>query len=328
MKKLLEMLTYRRPAGSPTERAFIERYIMPFKPKMLAQNLVVVVPGDPGTLFSCHTDTMHRDHAMQKVVFDENLGIAWKDDEEPLGADNTAGVWLLLEMLEAGVPGTYVFHFGEEKGCLGSKQMAKDHAKWLQGFERAIAFDRRGTNSVITHQMGDRTCSDTFGHALASALGGSYECDRTGLYTDTSCYAHLIPECTNVSVGYEHEHGPMESLDIEHLLWLRDVVLGVNWSSLPTIRAPLEDENLRDRKYNFGSTKFTGLDYEIGDFEDPTEVERLITLARMELRDIEDCYELAEDEPYLLAQMLYAHLIRVDELEPDKVSHEDATQSE
>jgi len=48
----------------------------------------------------------------------------------------------------------------------------------------------------------------------------------------------LIPECTNVSVGYDHEHGPMETLDLAHCKRLRDQVLKVNWTALPAARDP------------------------------------------------------------------------------------------
>lgn len=237
------MLTYQRPAGSPAEAEFIERYILPHNPRcIIGGNYMVQVPGDDETLFSCHTDTVHKESGRQAVEYYEDLDLACVSGKDPLGADNTAGVWLLLEMIEAGVPGTYLFHFGEERGCLGSRELAREEPLWLGSFKRAIAFDRRGTDSVITHQMGDRCCSDAFGKALAAALGTlDYELDDTGLYTDTASYMRLIPECTNVSVGYDHEHTPNETLDLEHCRNLRDQVLLIDWASLPTHRDPNEE---------------------------------------------------------------------------------------
>jgi len=236
--KILEMLTYTRPAGSASEAEFIGRFITPHRPSLMAGNLVVTVPGDPDTLFSCHTDTVHKASGKQQVIYDEPLDMAFKQDKLPLGGDDTAGVWLLLEMIALGIPGTYVFHYGEEIGCVGSKALAREHPEFLETFKRAIAFDRRGTTSVITHQMGDRCCSDEFGIALATALGGGYVLDDTGLYTDTASYMELIPECTNVSVGYDHEHGPEEFLDVAHLNWLREAVQHVRWHELPVKRDP------------------------------------------------------------------------------------------
>lgn len=234
------MLTYCRPAGSTTEAEFIKRYIKPTGAyRTIGGNYVLVVPGDPDTLFSCHTDTVHSKGGKQEVLFDADFELAFVDGKDPLGADNTAGVWMLLEMIEAKVPGTYLFHFGEERGCLGSKDLAKQAAPWLSQHKRAIAFDRRGTTSIITRQRSERCCSDKFGQALADAMGDlGYELDPTGLYTDTASYMEIIPECTNVSVGYDHEHGPEETLDIGHCKRLRDQVLTINWGELPTERDP------------------------------------------------------------------------------------------
>lgn len=233
------MLSYMRPAGSPSERDFIKKFIAPYKPRCITgANQMVIVPGDSTTLFSCHTDTVHRDSGKQVVQYDANIDCAYVDGKDPLGADNTAGVWLLLEMIEAKIPGTYLFHWGEERGCIGSRALAQKEDVWLRGFERAIAFDRRGTSSVITHQHGDRCCSALFGTALALALGNGYTLDSTGLYTDTASYMALIPECTNVSVGYDHEHSPAETLDLAHCRLLRDQVLTIDWKSLPTSRDP------------------------------------------------------------------------------------------
>jgi len=233
------MLSYMRPAGSGADQEFIKRYIEPTGAYCVkGNNWYVAIPGDDETLFSCHTDTVHRTSGRHLVAYDANIELAYVEGKEPLGADNTAGVWLLLEMIAARVPGHYLFHYGEEKGCLGSRELAVEEEAWLKTFKRAIAFDRRGTTSVITHQHGNRCCSALFGTTLAAALELDYQLDDTGLYTDTASYMKLIPECTNVSVGYDHEHGPMETLDLAHCKRLRDQVLKVNWTALPAARDP------------------------------------------------------------------------------------------
>lgn len=241
----LEMVTYRRPHQSAGERAFIDRFIMPHNPaEDEFGNLHITVGITPKTLFSTHTDTVHKNDAMQVVVYDENLGFVYKADGEPLGADNAAGVWLLLEMVDAGVKGHYVFHRGEERGGLGSGWLQTECEDWFTdcGFDRAIAFDRKGETSVITFQGGDRCCSDEFGSALAAALaaeGLPYVLDTGGVFTDTANYTELIPECTNVSVGYYDEHTAKELQSTEHLIELRAACLKIDWDALPTKRNPV-----------------------------------------------------------------------------------------
>ena len=248
-KSLHEILKYKRNAGSASELACIARFILPLNPDVLCDPdgvvlaYVVVVGTASRTAFCCHTDTVHRTSGMQEVIYDSGTGLFYMPDNadsECLGADDGAGIWLLLEMIDAGVPGTYIFHRSEEKGGVGSAGLAAYHEVFLTRHDRAIAFDRRGNSSVITHQGWGRCCSDKFAQALADALNEPYGLslapDNTGIFTDTANYIEYIPECTNISCGYESEHSANEMLDVEYLQMLREAVLKIDWEALPTVR--------------------------------------------------------------------------------------------
>ncbi len=265
------MLQFRRPHDGLGEGSFLSAFLYPHDLSMftgeddepLAYLLTVPNPdGTPSTtLFSCHVDTVHHDDNMQKVQYDPGMELFYKDDGEPLGADDGAGVWLMLCMYRAGVPGSYVFHRGEEKGGTGSRGMARHHTEWLKRHTHAIAFDRRGETSVITHQrMGSKGCSNNFAEALAARLNldGTlrFKPDDSGLFTDTANYFDLISECTNVSCGYAHEHSEHETLDWNFLSALRDVVIKPEiWAGLPSLREPGDTE----RKWGGGVTWYSGL---------------------------------------------------------------------
>jgi Peptidase family M28 len=323
-QKLLQMLTYKRPAGGKSEETFLKRYVLPFKPLVISTNLIVQVVGDEETLFSCHTDTVHRESGTQVVLFDDNLKLAYKTDKEPLGADDTTGVWLLLEMIKAKIPGIYAFHYGEERGCIGSKQMAREHPELFAKIKRAIAFDRRGTTSIITHQMSQRCCSDTFADAVASALGHDYKKDSTGLYTDTASYTGLVPECTNISVGYEHQHCAEESQDISFALEMREWVLAADWKSLPTERDPKAKPHYRATPtYYSGHCSGGRGARKVWDSQrnrlssisemmfDDRAVEDVAKMANDEIEELNDARELIGSEPALAARMLYALVMKV-----------------
>lgn len=249
---LLDMLTYRRKAGSLTEQAFIEKYILPLNPGVhCAENgdaLAYTVVTDPSskTLFTAHTDSCHQTEGIQQIAYDPQLNLVYKDkspdDRQCLGADDAAGMWLMLEMITAKVPGTFHFPLMEEVGGRGSAGMARLWPDFLRQFDRAIAFDRAGYSDVITHQFGGRCCSDEFAQALADQLNLQpdleYAPSPDGVFTDTANYTGLVPECSNLSIGYNLQHGPEEYQDVEHLLRLRDAVLNVDWESLPTVRNP------------------------------------------------------------------------------------------
>jgi len=198
------------------------------------------------TLFVAHVDTVHRDEGANKI---RKTAGKWYADGAPLGADDGAGVALLMHLLCGGVPAYYVFTQGEECGGIGARALAKDEAL-LSEFDRAIAFDRRGIDSVITHQGYGRCCSDEFAQALADELSSGnvlmYLGDDTGVYTDTAEFVDVIPECTNISVGYMYEHSDKEELNIHHFTALADAVLTVPWDSLPTTRDPAVVESKWD----------------------------------------------------------------------------------
>jgi acetylornithine deacetylase/succinyl-diaminopimelate desuccinylase-like protein len=239
MDRLTKILSLKRAHGSSGEQLLIDTVLEPYGPTALynTQNEVLAylidVPDAEKcgpVLFSCHIDTVHAaaDTPENPVLFDPELKLYYKDDNTPLGADDGAGVWLMLELIDAGVPGAYIFHRGEERGGIGSSQLADEHTELLDEFKFAIAFDRRGTTSVITHQGRGRCCSDAFAQAMADQLNqGGLELrpDDTGIYTDTAEYIRRIPECTNVSVGYDCEHSGAEYLDVEYLLKLRAALI-------------------------------------------------------------------------------------------------------
>lgn len=251
---LLDMLSYRRCHESMGEKMFYEDFIQPLGPVVYQDDkgdaiaYTLCTDLESKVLFSCHIDTRHNPGGdlYQNMVYDAKARIIEKDDKECLGADDGAGVWLMLQMYEAGVPGTYIFHRGEECGGIGSAAMSHHHPAMLKQFDYAIAFDRKDTCSVITHQgFSERTASDEFAQELCKRInvGHPYydlKPDHGGVFTDTANYVDEISECTNVSAGYYNEHTAKEYLDVDYLLWLRDrcieVFYGIADNPLPHVR--------------------------------------------------------------------------------------------
>lgn len=243
MKNYLKMLRYRRPAGSDTEKAFIDRFIRPLGVEEDEAGNLIKRIGDVPVLWSCHTDTVHREEGFQKVACFKGGTVALAKGEKSncLGADCTTGVWIMTEMIKAKVPGLYIFHRAEERGGIGSTWIAEKTPELLTGIKYAIAFDRFGTTSVITHQFG-RCCSDKFAISLAAQLPG-YGLDSGGIFTDTACYTELVPECTNLSVGYFGHHSANESQDVGHMMWLLKRMKNLKIEKLVVDRDPTEKKS-------------------------------------------------------------------------------------
>ena len=249
---LLEILSWARPHDSATERAFCREYLdrIPGMRSDAFGNRMITIGGRPRTLWSCHVDTVAAVGGAQAVGIDAH-GVAHLCDGKAgmsLGADDGAGLWIMLGMIAAACPGLYLFHRGEEQGCLGSRWIERHTPELLANIDAAIAFDRAGLGDVITHQSYGRTCSDAFATSLASALnqqnaGFRYAPDDTGVYTDTNEYAGIIPECTNLSVGYDRQHGPRETLDVVHCEKLLAAMLELDASRLVIERDPAVRED-------------------------------------------------------------------------------------
>lgn len=211
--------------------------------------------GESRSIFAAHLDTVSKEYVTVTHVFDGDL--IKTDGRTTLGADDKAGITVLLWMIQNNVPGLYYFFIGEEVGCIGSGKAAKSmdfshinpvpKSGFYKGnYDRIISFDRRDVGSVITFQSSSRCCSDDFADALCRELNQtrkmSYKKDTGGVYTDSAEFTHLIPECTNVSVGYYKEHTTSESQDIIHLTNLAEACVKVDWEKLPTKRDPKTNE--------------------------------------------------------------------------------------
>lgn len=231
------LLTYRRPHNSEGEKQYIVDFIMPLKPHIITDKeepmAFFVYVGNSDIMFTSHTDTVHnrQDPAVfQKVKFSK--GIWSKEDKQPLGADDAAGNWLMFHMIAAKVPGIYAFFRGEERGGIGSTYCAKYQPQLFDDVKVAMAFDRRGTGSIITHQGRGRGCSDEFANSLAAILKMGHKCDDTGVYTDTAEFFDIVTNCTNISVGYENEHTAKETLNRGYIEALKNALIKADWSKL------------------------------------------------------------------------------------------------
>jgi len=238
-----------RKAGSAALDAWLDKWIMPLAGATMdsAGNVWIKVGKDSTTIFSCHTDTICLAKQGELELLLSGDGYLLANDAQGkatnLGADDTAGCYIMRQMVLAGVPGLYIFHDGEEIGCIGSKWIVKHHN--LSDYRRIVAFDIDGTSNIVTHQMSMRCCSEEFAEALARALGQynlDYKAFPYGSYTDSYHYVDMVAECTNISVGYAGEHTAKECVDLAHVRALTEACIGLDWEALPTKRNPGENE--------------------------------------------------------------------------------------
>ena len=204
--------------------------------------------GESNTLFTAHLDTaaykMEKvNHEFDRIQHKDGNGydeFIETDKTTILGADDRAGVVVLLYMIEHNVPGLYYFFIGEESGMVGSNGILNSNPEFFDSYKKCISFDRKGYGSIISRQMGDKCCSDEFVVALGAELtehvGYTHKDDPGGIFTDSAAFIDCIEECTNISVGYFNQHSHDEYQNITYLENLCKGVIKVNWENLPIVR--------------------------------------------------------------------------------------------
>ena len=229
----------------------LEDEVLQFLPELdkdLVGNYYKIIGSKPTTMFTCHLDTADRKQGITRLysIQEDGQEHIITDGSTILGADDKSGTTVMLYLMANNVPGLYYFFIGEERGGIGSHDLANvyDEVEYLKEIKRCVSFDRRKTISVITAQAGGRCCSDEFGQALCDAYNASglnLKIDPTGVYTDSASFIDHIPECTNVSVGYYNEHTGKEKQNMDYLIDLCKASVNVDWDKLPTTRN-LEDK--------------------------------------------------------------------------------------
>lgn len=213
--------------------------------------------GKSKTLFVAHLDTA--DQGVPKRIFHVSEDDYVKTDGTTLlGADDRAGLTVLLYMIHKGVPGDYLLTIGEERGCLGAGEEAPHIPQ--NRYDRAIQFDRSGVDEVITHQLGRRTASREFARSLCKEFRKHSDGvlrlfpSNLGVYTDTNEFTGVIKECTNIAIGYTGAHTAGEVQDISYLLTIAEAACSVNWETLPT-RNNLQPVNKHRRTFSMSGLK-------------------------------------------------------------------------
>ena len=273
MYSLIEMLGYKRPEGTATQREFCERFLEPiFGLPDIHGNYIHIVGDKPNLCFTAHHDTVHKTEGLQKlVVANDVVSVADSTVSNCLGADCTTGIYIMLSMIDYDVDGVYVVHAAEEVGCRGSAALINDYVyndkfHWLSHIDAVISFDRYGDKSVITHQMGLRTASDDFAKSFSDAVNlPQLKADDNGSYTDSNEYQTVVSECTNISVGYYNQHTKNETQDLEYLDILVENLVNADWSKLVFTRDPLVVED--NRYYNYGWSSVASKNYNLDDIQ-------------------------------------------------------------
>ena len=251
---LLEnLLSISGESGNEAEvREFVKAHLTPFVDyitidrhgNLLAEKTYRTGHG-PTILLNAHLDTVvpiDEDRAIEKN------GATWTSSTGILGADDRAGVAVLLHMAEhlyySDFHGKvkFIFTVKEECGLVGARKL---DAYFLWGTDAAIVVDRRGNGDIVTSCGGYLPfCHEAYGTffekvAVQEGLNG-WNCTAGGS-SDTAIWASHGIQSVNLSVGYGNEHTEDEYVNVEHCYEVTNLLKGV-FNSGRELRSALRNE--------------------------------------------------------------------------------------
>jgi tripeptide aminopeptidase len=225
LEKLEESLSINGESGNEQDiREFVSRSLQPnvdflkvdTAGNLLAQKTCGNGQG-PTILFNAHLDTFDMIEEDRELV---KNGPIWSSSHGILGADDRAGVTVLLELAERlntirfNGKVKFIFTVKEEIGLVGARAV---YETFLWDVDAAFVVDRRGKGDIVTSCGGyESFCHASYGKfieevALSQGLSG-WKCTLGGS-SDTRIWASHGIQSVNLSVGYQHEHTDFETLD-------------------------------------------------------------------------------------------------------------------
>lgn len=206
----------------------------------------------PTILLNAHLDTVDVIEEDREIVKE---GSIWSSSKGILGADDRAGVAILLELaqrlhtLHFNGKVKFIFTVEEEIGLVGARNI-DDYFLW--DVDAAFVVDRRGTGDIVTSCGGyEPFCDERFGTfieevAKSQGLEG-WKCTNGGS-SDTRIWASHRIQSVNLSVGYQNEHTTAETLDTEACYHTVELLIGVFQQARELNRVIHQINNSRKRQ--------------------------------------------------------------------------------
>lgn len=206
--------------------------------KILITKDYIVAIGEIPIALVAHMDTVFA-KPVSNLFYDEKKGVLWSP--EGLGADDRAGVFAILKILQTGLRPSIILTTDEEKGGIGALALAKIPCP-IPDLKYMIELDRRGTNDCVFY--------DCYVPDFIKYVESFGFCEQWGSFSDIS---YLMPgwkTCgVNLSVGYQNEHSVAETLQIAPLYdTIKKVKNMLSEGDIPSFQY----HELYSKGYNYG----------------------------------------------------------------------------
>ena len=162
----------------------------------------IYVCGEIPVAIVCHLDTVHR-QIMSDLYHDSKKYALWSP--QGLGADDRAGVFSSLKLLECGYRPSLIMCTKEESGGIGATEFTKDYAAPAVKTNFLIELDRQGSVDSVYYDYNNEKFEE-----YINSYGFITD---WGTFSDISIISpHWKIAAVNLSIGYIREHTLSETL--------------------------------------------------------------------------------------------------------------------
>ena len=109
--------------------------------------MYIIAEGDLPVCLCAHIDTVFS-HLPETFYYDQEKSVLWSP--QGLGADDRAGNYAIIELLEKGHKPSIILTDEEEKGGLGAEALIKKFPECpFEDCRASIQFDRQGQQDAV-----------------------------------------------------------------------------------------------------------------------------------------------------------------------------------
>lgn len=199
-KKILGMT---QPQLLKSMSFFLSKYYK----NIVSTNDYIYAEGTIPIVLCAHLDTVFAQPPIG-IFYDREANVIWSP--QGAGHDDRAGVFMIMQLIGAGLRPHIVFTTDEEKGCVGAGKLVKAVPECpFEDVKYIVQLDRRGADDCVFYWQNNKEFVhyiEDFGFAEAK-----------GSFTDIVdiCPAWNVAG-VNLSVGYINEHTAIEHLAVDH----------------------------------------------------------------------------------------------------------------
>lgn len=181
--------------------------------KVIIEKEYIVAIGDIPIALVAHMDTVFYNQPGD-VYYDQRKGVMWSPDG--LGADDRAGIFAILQIVQSGLRPSVILTTDEEKGGIGAQKLAKKECP-IPFLKYMIELDRKGTCDCVFYD-----CANTKFIQYVEKFGFI---EQIGSFSDISFLMSAWKICgVNLSVGYKDEHTIAETLNVNAMFRTIEIV--------------------------------------------------------------------------------------------------------